>query len=147
MFNSTGKPLELTNRERWSFASGALVLLSVLAIAACLRPDPRGQGTHEQLGLPPCSFQILFGKRCPSCGMTTAWAHFIQGHPLWALQTHVGGTLLAGLALVGSLAALGMAARGRRFAWQPSERQAVSLAIVVVALVLVEWGWRLSSGG
>lgn len=123
-------------------AAGALVVLSLLATAASLRPDPRGQGTHEQLGLPPCTFRVLFGKRCPSCGMTTAWAYFMQGQPLRALQTSVGGTVLAGLALAGSLGALGVAAVGRKPAWRPSERLIVGTALALVALVLGEWGLR-----
>ncbi len=74
--------------------------------------------------------------------MTTAWAHFMQGHLLWALETHVSGTVLAGLALAGSLSALGIAAVGRKPAWQPSERLVVGAALALVALVLTEWGLR-----
>ena len=74
--------------------------------------------------------------------MTTAWAYFMQGQPLRALQTSVGGTVLAGLALAGSLGALGVAAVGRKPAWRPSERLIVGTALALVALVLGEWGLR-----
>src|SRR5690242_10680262 len=51
------------------------VLAVMLATAWRLTPSPRGLGTHQQLGLAPCTVEQWFGMRCPSCGMTTAWAH------------------------------------------------------------------------
>lgn len=51
---------------------------TVLAIAARLSPDPRGFGTHESLGLPPCGFLATNGYPCMTCGMTTAFANMIR---------------------------------------------------------------------
>ena len=56
-----------------------LTLVSLLAVAGSLQPSPAGLGTHEQLGLPSCTFRWLFGMRCPSCGMTTSWSHAMRG--------------------------------------------------------------------
>ena len=67
--------------------------------ARCLVPDPRGLGTHQQLGLPPCTFRVLFGRPCPACGMTTAWANVLRGRLPPALRANVTGTLLCGLDL------------------------------------------------
>ena len=60
-----------TSESKWSVLSGrkrlavlllALGLLAPLGVAAMLRPDGRGFGTHQQLGLPPCTFRVLFGR-------------------------------------------------------------------------------------
>lgn len=73
----------------------ALVLLSVFIVALLLNPDPRGYGTHQQLGLPPCTFQFLFGRPCPGCGMTTCFAHFVRGQFLQAVHANPAGAVLA----------------------------------------------------
>ncbi|MBI3838884.1 MAG: DUF2752 domain-containing protein [Planctomycetia bacterium] len=118
-------------------------LLAMLVLAFQLRPDPRGWGTHEQLGLPRCTFLAWVGKRCPACGMTTAWANFVQGRPIAALRAHAAGTLLAVVAVVASIAALVMAARGKKLAWQPGETATAGLAMALVGLILLEWTFRL----
>jgi hypothetical protein len=53
----------LSVRERRLLVGLGAFLLAMLAAAAWLQPDPRGFGTHQQLGLPPCTFQALFGNR------------------------------------------------------------------------------------
>ena len=54
--------------------------IAALMLAAWLKPDVRGVGTHEQLGLPACSLVRFAGIPCPTCGMTTAFAYTIRGH-------------------------------------------------------------------
>lgn len=124
-------------------------MLAALLLASQLRPDPRGRGTHEQLGLPPCTLATLAGLRCPACGMTTSWALATHGRFVDAVRTHATGTLLAFTALVGGLASTIVAARGRRLAWQGGETIAAALAVALVGLVLCEWIVRLlsQSGG
>ena len=84
---------DLTSR----FAAGVLALgiLAVLSTAAFLTPDQRGHGTHESLGLPECGWIVAFDRPCPTCGMTTAFAHAAEGQYLTAFQTQPMGTLLA----------------------------------------------------
>lgn len=66
----------------------------VLGAAAWLRPDARGFGTHQQLGLPPCMFEAMVGVPCPGCGLTTSFAHMAHGQPLAAFGAHLMGPLL-----------------------------------------------------
>lgn len=67
-------------------ALGSAAALTVLVIAVRLEPDPRGFGTHDQLGLAPCGYLLLTGAPCVSCGMTTCFANMIRGRlvPAWA---------------------------------------------------------------
>jgi hypothetical protein len=118
-------------------------LLAALVLASQLRPDPRGWGTHEQLGLPPCTFLAVVGKRCPACGMTTSWAFATHGRLADALRANASGTLLALVTVTVSAGAIGVAVRGKRLAWQPGETVIVGLATCLVGLVLVEWAFRL----
>ena len=67
---------------------------AVLALARWLRPDARGHGTHEQLGLPPCAFAAVTGVPCPGCGLTTSFAHMAHGSFVRAFESHLMGPLL-----------------------------------------------------
>lgn len=56
----------------WLILSGAilLILLAPLVLPA---------GTIATL-LPPCEWQVRYGRPCPFCGMTTAFILISQGH-------------------------------------------------------------------
>ena len=60
-------------RLPWLIALGGAI--AVLVVARSVEPSATGIGTHEQLGLPPCLFFKLTGVPCPSCGLTTSFAH------------------------------------------------------------------------
>jgi hypothetical protein len=117
-------------------------LLALLAIAAWMRPDERGFGTHERLGFPPCTFQYLFETRCPSCGMTTAWSHFVRGRLDRAFQSNVGGALLAGLALVVGPWTVASGVRGRWVVAAPNDRVTVGVSLAIVFVTLIDWASR-----
>jgi hypothetical protein len=123
----------------------ALGLAGLLGVAAGLKPEPCGHGTHEQLGLPPCSFSVLFHRPCPSCGMTTAWACLVRAQPGDALRANAGGTLLAILAAAGVPWLLASAAAGRWLGWKPRAATAAWLGSGIAAVTLVQWMWRLWS--
>jgi len=74
------------------FATG---MIAVFAVACWLQPDPRGFGTHLQLGLPPCQFKELTGMHCPHCGMTTSFTHVVRGNFSAAWSANPCGILLA----------------------------------------------------
>ncbi len=76
--------------------------LTILLVASWLSPDPRGFGTHTQLGLPACAFRALTTLPCPACGLTTGFAHMVRGDVLAALHANalsVPLCTLVGLAL------------------------------------------------
>jgi hypothetical protein len=128
---------------RTGLVAMALMLAAPLATAFALKPDPTGCGTHRQLGLPPCTFQLVLGIPCPSCGMTTSWAHALRGQMLAALRANVGGTLLClgSLAAVPWLVACAWAGRWLPRAVRDQEIAWASLGLVTITLV--DWAIRL----
>jgi len=76
-------------RLPWLIALGGAI--AMLVVARSVEPSPTGIGTHEQLGLPPCLFFKLTGLPCPSCGLTTSFAHAARLHFYDALVTQPFG--------------------------------------------------------
>jgi hypothetical protein len=139
-------PQKLIGWRRLAVAAAAIGFLAPLVVARCLVPDPRGLGTHQQLGLPPCTFRVLFGRPCPACGMTTAWANVLRGRLPAALRANVTGTLLCGLDLA-AVSWLGLSVlRGRWLGGAPHSDAGAWLAGSVAAVMLVEWCVRLAVG-
>jgi hypothetical protein len=141
----SGNARALSWNERLQLGCAAAGLIAILALAAWLRPDPNGMGTHTQLGLPPCTLSSLTGLRCPGCGMTTSWALVMDGDFETALGTNLGGTLLCWLSMISSPWLLAMAISGRRsrdgwFPWFALLGVAAALGISII-----EWIWRLST--
>ncbi len=120
----------------------SVIPLSLLGVARVLTPDPDGLGTHQQLGLPPCSMRIMFNVRCPGCGMTTSWAHFTRGQWVSSAQSNLGGFLLAVLTVIAAPFLL-------KAAWTSSPpsvvaQNALICGLVAVAVIAVaDWAWRL----
>lgn len=95
--------LALLDRAAWLLAGA--VAWSVVVLAAWLRPDARGFGTHQQLGLPPCSFEAMTHVPCPGCGLTTSFARMAHLHVIDAFRAHLMGPPLFLLTLAVALAA------------------------------------------
>jgi len=141
----TNGQTRLNRQERLRLAAIGLGLALPLLVAMILTPDTRGHGTHQQLGLPPCTFVALFGWRCPTCGMTTSWAHLVRGELVESLRANAGGTLLGVLDLLAMAGLLLSAARGR---WTPRPLGSTAgawLAVSVTAVVLIDWAIRLAA--
>jgi Protein of unknown function (DUF2752) len=132
--------------DRLVVGAAGCVMLTLLVTAACLTPSPQGLGTHQQLGLPPCTLVAWFGIRCPSCGMTTSWAHLLRGHVVSAMQANTGGALLAiAAATCGPwLAASGLV--GRWVIGPPRAGLTLAVGLTIVVVTLTQWTLRLSLG-
>ncbi|MBX7257076.1 MAG: DUF2752 domain-containing protein [Candidatus Hydrogenedentes bacterium] len=72
---------------------GLLGMAGILIVARFLEADPRGYGTHEQLGFPPCLTQRFLHIPCPLCGMTTSFALMAHGKPVEAFLAQPAGAL------------------------------------------------------
>ena len=117
----------------------SLFLLAGFSLAFQLEPDPRGFGTHQALGLPPCSFQAVFDMPCPSCGMTTRFANFTRGRLAAAAQANVAGLVLA-IACAVQIPWCWISTYTGRF-WKVSRPVETLLAFVVVIGVLALGQW------
>lgn len=84
-----------------------------LLIAGMLHPSENGVGTHQQLGLPPCTFLWATGFPCPFCGMTTSWSFAAHFDIARSIRTQPAGFALfvACLAFVPWLIALAVSGR------------------------------------
>ncbi|MBI1338241.1 MAG: DUF2752 domain-containing protein [Phycisphaera sp.] len=131
----------LTNR----IVSGAvfIVTFGVLFVGAWLRPDARGMGTHEELGLPPCGFVVATGLPCATCGYTTSFSLAAHGSLVQSFINQPAACVLAlftacmavvsGVAFVygGSLGPLG------RALWRPR------VVLGYGAFVLIAWVYKI----
>lgn len=118
---------------------GALLLLT----ARRLSPDPRGYGTHEQLGLAACAFYSWTGLPCPSCGMTTAWAYAADGEWRHALAANAGGAILCGFVAVTTAWSIASAAIGRWLVGRPSLRWLLWIGSAWIAVTITDWARKL----
>ncbi len=100
-------------------APAALLLLTAWELS----PDPSGAGTHAELGLGRCSFLVVTGIPCPSCGMTTAFAAMAHGQLHTALRAQVFGAMLFFVTCAALMIGLAQFITGRNFlaALKPSK--------------------------
>lgn len=103
-------PTPHTTSSRFLALIVAVVLLCLLIVAAWLEPAAKGHGTHEQLrlravGLQTCTWVALTGRPCPTCGMTTAFAHAANGDLFAATRAQPMGAVLALVSATGFWAA------------------------------------------
>jgi hypothetical protein len=122
----------------------ALVFVAVFAVALWLNPydeqgAPRRMGTHLQLGLPPCTFRLVTGVPCPSCGMTTSFALLMHGDIANSLRANAVGTLLALFCLALIPWSLASALLRRYFLIASLDRALMWAVVVFVVLLLSRW--------
>lgn len=126
----------------------AVLCFAWLMLGSQLQADPHGIGTHQQLGLPQCSFEARWDFACPTCGMTTAFTLATHGRLLQAAAVQPAGALLALLVAMVTWVAAFAAVTGCRvepFLRPIRRRWRLTLAIVA-AVVLLGWLTQLAVG-
>lgn len=137
--------IRLTRTERIVFLLLGVALAMLLAIAAWLNPDPSGHGTHRQLGLPSCTMVAFFGIRCPGCGMTTSWAHTLNGDIQSGLRCNTAGVLFCLFTGASVPCFFLLAIRGKTSNRNWVSRVSVPVLILIVLISIAEWLIRLAS--
>jgi hypothetical protein len=126
-------------------AAGVLALgcFSLLAVAAYLSPSAEGHGTHEQLGLAPCSFLDSTGFPCATCGMTTAFAYAAEGDYLTSFHTQPMGMTLALLASTVFWLSLHSALTGSRIGHAASTMMSNRIAWYAIGALVLAWVYKI----
>lgn len=133
-------------KTRWALGGVALGLAAVLGLARWLVPDPRGYGTHTQLGLGPCAFLVMTGLPCPSCGMTTAFSWAVRGRFDRAWRANPAGSLLVPTCAAMIPWLVVSAARGRPWGTRSLDGPLMIVVVASVAFGLAAWTFRLILG-
>ena len=130
-------------RDRFQYYTVMGLSTLTLVVARSLHPAVGGLGTHEQLGLPPCIFLRLTGIPCPSCGLTTSFAHFVRFELLASFTTQPFGFVLCAATLL-SIPFFAILLR-RRVKWESliGSRQAQLLTYAGVGLMLSGWIYKI----
>jgi hypothetical protein len=129
-------------RLLWTFL--ALLAAAVLLTARLLAPRAEGVGTHLALGLPPCGFLLWFELPCPTCGLTTAFAHLARFELLRSLRAQPLGLPLFAATLLTVPLALRAALSGASAASLVERFQLDRWALGLVAALLLTWLARLA---
>ena len=124
--------------------AAALASLTVLLVAAYVKPNPAGVGTHaSSLHMQPCQFLQTTHLPCPGCGMTTSFAWFARGNVVASLYVQPMGTALATISAATVWAGLYVAITGRPvyrlFRLLPGRYYLLPL----LALGVLAWGWKI----
>ncbi len=134
---------EYSSRDRAQYIALSCVSGVVLTIARVLSPSPNGIGTHQQLGLPPCFFHQLTGIPCPTCGMTTSFAHTVRLQFYEAFVTQPFGMLAC--VLMALLIPLSFVLMRRRVPWMKlmTARGSNVVMYVLLALFVIAWVYKI----
>jgi len=136
-------PARLRPSERALAALLALGALSVLVVAASLKPSATGITTHAALGLPPCGFEATTGYPCMTCGMTTSFAWAVRCNLVASLWVQPMGTILALLCAVVFWGGLYAAATGSCIHRVVSGVPLRTWTWVFFAMTAAAWLWKV----
>lgn len=132
--------------SRLLYAGLAAGAAAVLGVARLLTPSSDGMGTHQQLGLPPCTFHTLTGHGCPGCGMTTSFAALARGQLGQAFEANPLGILLFAATALSIPLLLYRAARPVPIAHHLESKWAALALLLFTVTMFATWLVRLALG-
>jgi hypothetical protein len=138
------KPLRRTGMTGRAIAMLVAVgALAMLVVAAMLRPEANGVGTHMQLGLAPCGLLRSAGIPCMSCGMTTAITHLVHGNVLQSFVVQPAGAIIGVLAACATWAGAYVAVTGRPGPDLMGRLPVLSGVFWLLGIGVVAWGYKI----
>jgi hypothetical protein len=129
---------------RWLAVGVGLGCLAILVTGMMLKPAAgEGIGTHTQLGLPPCQFEVRTGLPCPSCGFTTSVSYFAHGNLLASLYLQPMGFLIAVFCAAGVWVGGYVGATGRPVHRLLTQIPGRAWLWFVLSVALGGWAWKI----
>lgn len=118
---------------------------ALLGLASWLTPSSTGMGTHTQLNLPQCGWIMAFDLPCPTCGMTTAFAHAAHGNLAASFIAQPMGCLLAIATAMAWIVSLYVLCTGSRVASVLGRLWGVRAGWIVGGLFAAAWAYKILS--
>lgn len=137
--NLSGRILELITK---TVLAGTA--LWTLATARRLHPDPRGIGTHEQLGIEPCGYRITYGRPCITCGMTTSFSHFAHGEPIQSFLASPAGSVIFVITAIAPFWLAHSFFTGRPALRFMANGRGFRIILASAAILLLSWYYKIS---
>ena len=137
------RALLLTSSARLLALAVAAGCVALLLVATRARPSPTGIGTHRQLGMERCQFEAQTGVPCPTCGMTTSYAHFVRGQWIAAFYVQPMAALMALATCMSAWAGLYIALTGRPIHRLFYLLRARYYVTAVLSLAVLAWAWKI----
>ncbi|MGQ9649985.1 MAG: DUF2752 domain-containing protein [Phycisphaerae bacterium] len=149
--NPLGPVIEIRHLERPRigrlYAGGVFLGVSfIVGIALWLVPAKDHVGTHRQLGLLPCGFLTMTGYPCPTCGMTTAFAHAVRGQVVDSIRSQPAGFVLALVTIIIGGCAAGAMTVGRYPVINWYRVNPTSFVWYVAVGLVVAWAVKIALG-
>jgi len=138
------EPVRRSREHGIVLALALLAPLVLLTFGRALRPDPRGWGTHQQLGFGPCWPMAHWNLPCPGCGVTTAVSLAVHGQAFASLHTQPLGLVLLLTTLVVAAWALGSHLNGRDLARELARLNRPPVWLAVVSVTLLAWLYKVA---
>ena len=129
--------------ERFVLVAYVVAVVILMVFLHAVVPDARGFGTHEQLGMTPCSWPRSMGIPCPTCGCTTAASHLAHGEFLTAVVVQPFGVFFTVAGLYGVWLALFHLATNRSLMWRISTWPWARLLLLTICLCLLAWVYKI----
>lgn len=144
IYTRAASPRRLGTVARLIALGVALACLTVLTVAAYVRPNRAGFGSHtSSLGLPKCGFMETTRLPCPSCGMTTSFSHFVRGDVLASVYVQPMGAVLAAIACGCVWGGLYVAFTGRPVYRLMRLVPGKYYLMPLFGLALLAWAWKI----
>ncbi len=132
-------------RDRTAYLAFALCSITAITLARLLEPSPDGVGTHEQIGLPPCPFFHFTGIPCPSCGLTTSFAHAARLHFYSSFIVQPFGLIAFCLVILSTPLSIYLARKGTPWSELIHIRGIKVLIFTLAALFVISWIYKIIS--
>lgn len=136
-------PARASRSDRIFAGLVAVGSLGVLTLASVLTPSASGFGTHEQMGMTACTWAAAFDKPCPTCGMTTAFAHAADGDVLASFAAQPFGAVLALLTATVFWGSLHVAATGSQLGLLAGRMLGSRTLWIAGAMAIAAWGYKI----